>query len=402
MPTLQSLKQTATKRADVEVPKQELKPRICMPTTRNFGRRAFQCGLYECQDVLTETDAVDMICLEPGAGFRFKERWQRRLMYRDVSRSLIYLNPGFRKVRLNQDYDLFIAVCQNYRDLLCLNAIDGWQDRCKTSVCWIEELWAAQIPYYKYWLHALRRFDHVFIGYKDTVAPLSNAIGRACHWLPAAVDALRFSPYPVPPARVIDVYSVGRRNDAIHRALLQAAERGEIFYIYDTLQGADMQVYSHKEHRNHYANITKRSRYFMVAPAKTGEMDETRGQVDVGYRFYEGAAAGAVLLGQPPSCDSFRELFPWSDAVVQIQPDGSDVRDVLAGLASEPERVSAISRRNAVELVLRHDWVYRWKEMFRVAGIEPSPRMVERERRLRDLAEMANTASQGTLASRKV
>ena len=82
-------------------------------------------------------------------------------------------------------------------------------------------------------------------------------------------------------------------------------------------------------------------------------------------------------------------MFGWRDVVIQVQPDGSDVQDVLAGLNLEPERVSKISRRNGAEALLRHDWVYRWKKIFQVAGIEPSPRMVERERRLRELADLA-------------
>ena len=72
-----------------------------------------------------------------------------------------------------------------------------------------------------------------------------------------------------------------------------------------------------------------------------------------------------------------------------IQSDGSDVLEVLAALESEPERISAISRRNAVEALLHHDWAYRWREMFRIARIEPSPGLATRERRLSELAALA-------------
>jgi hypothetical protein len=126
-----------------------------------------------------------------------------------------------------------------------------------------------------------------------------------------------------------------------------------------------------------------------VAPGKIDASDETRGQVEVGYRYYEGAAAGAVMIGQAPPCDAFAEMFPWDDAVIQIQPDGADIREVLQGLALEPERVSAISQKNATEALLRHDWLYRWKEIFKVAGIECSPGMEAREQHLRQLADFA-------------
>jgi hypothetical protein len=275
-------------------------------------------------------------------------------------------------------------------DFLNISAIEGWQDHCKTSVCWIQEMWAARIPLYKYWIHFLRRFDHVFVSFRGTIAALSDAIGRPCRWLPDAVDTLRFSPYPNPPERVIDVYSIGRRREEVHRALLEAARRKDIFYVYDTTEGSMSDVLNYREHRDFFSNMAKRSRFFVVAPAKAVIPEETAGQVEIGARYYEGASAGAVMIGQAPESEAFRDLFPWQDAVIALQTDGSDATKVLSSLAAEPERISAISRRNAAEALLRHDWVYRWKEILRIAGIEPSPKMKLREQRLRDLAELSN------------
>jgi hypothetical protein len=148
------------------------------------------------------------------------------------------------------------------------------------------------------------------------------------------------------------------------------------------------EVRDHQQHRNLVANIAKRSRYFVVAPAKMDSLGETCGQVEVGYRYFEGAAAGAVLIGEVPDSDTFRELFGWPEAVIPIRRDGSDVMAVLSALDSDPEREAAIRVRNVKESLLHHDWVYRWKEIFRIAGIEPTERMVARERRLEQMAEL--------------
>jgi hypothetical protein len=373
-----------------EVPRQAMTPRICMPTARGFKKKAFYCAQYEAQDILLDVDDVDLIHLEPGRAYKFKEACQRRLLFRDVTRKLIFANPGLYKVRLTQEYDLFLVMCQMEHDFLNISAIEGWQDHCRTSVCWIQEMWAARIPLYKYWIHSLRRFDHVFVSARGSVAALSEAIGRPCRWLPDAVDTLRFTPYPKPPERVIDVYSIGRRREGIHRALLEATGRRGIFYVYDTFEGSMSDVLNHREHRDFLSNMAKRSRFFVVAPSKAGIPEETGDQVEIGARYYEGASAGSVLIGHAPECEAFRELFPWQDAVISLEADGSDVIKVLSGFEAESERISAISRRNAAETLLRHDWVYRWKEILRVAGIEPSPRMKLREQRLRDLAELSN------------
>jgi hypothetical protein len=380
---------SGTKPPAAESSKQPRKPRICMSSGRSIKKKAWLCGHYEAQDVLAEVDDVDLICVEAGPAYQTKELWQRKLMNRDITRKVVFANPGLKRVRLTRDYDLFVVRCQTYKDLLDVNAIEGWKDHCKTSVCWIDEMWAALIPEQKYWLHALRQFDHVFIGFDGTVGPLSAAIDKECRYMPGAVDALRFSPYPDPPARVVDVYSIGRRSEGIHRALLETAKHDHIFYMHDTFAGSQVDAYDHRQHRDHFANVTKRSRYFMVAPGKFDCLDETQGQVEIGHRYYEGAAAGTVMIGEAPRCESFPKQFPWPDAVIDVHPDGSDVIDVINHLGSDPERLSAISRRNTAETLLRHDWVYRWKEILTVAGVEPSREMAERERRLKELAELA-------------
>jgi spore maturation protein CgeB len=367
-------------------------PRICLPTARRFSRKAFQCAHLEAQDVLAQIDDVDMICLEAEPGFPRKQQWIRRLMYRDVSRRLAFWNPGLKRVRLTRDYDLLVVMCQTYWDFLNVNAIDGWKDRVKTSVCWIDELWAASLPLYKYWLPSLKRFDHVVVGMHGTVAPLSDAIGRRCHYVPGGVDAIRFSPYPDAPDRVVDVYSVGRKWDGPHRALLKQSAANEIFYIHDTLQTGESEAADHRQHRDLYANTAKRSRFFMVAPGKTDVLAETQGQVEVGFRYYEGAAAGTVMIGRAPDCQPFREMFNWPDVVVEIDPNGSDVADVLSRLRAEPERLRDISRRNAQHALRRHDWSYRWKRILEIAGLQPAAGMHTREKTLNELAEHGNPA----------
>lgn len=363
------------------------KPRICMPSGRLFKKKAFLSGHYEAQDVLQDVDDVDLICLEPGPGYAFKEKWQRRLLFHDLSRRLIFQNPGLNKVRLTQEYDLFLAVCQYTHDFVHVNAIEGWKDRCRVSVCWIDELWAADIPQYEYWIHALKKFDHVFVSCWGTAEALSKAVGKPCHWLPSGVDVLRFSPYPGVRSRVIDVYSIGRRCEAIHRELSRAAGNGSIFYLHDTLEASMSDVFDHRQHRDLLSNVAKRSKYFMVAPGKVNLSNETRGQEEIGRRYYEGAAAGTVMIGQIPNSHSFLEMFPWRDAVIEIQPDGSDVLQVMEKLNALPERVFSVSQRNAVESLLRHDWAYRWKELFEIIGLAPLPAMAARERRLKEAAE---------------
>jgi len=371
-----------------------------MPTFSAFARNVFRSGSYEAEDVLVGCDDVDVIHLEPSNGFAFGNSVLTRLVYHDVSRRLVSFNPGLRPVRLTRDYELFVLFCPFLQDVWYANAIQGWRNYCETSVCWIDELWATSVPQLQYWLPALSRFDYVILGTPGSGKALSDAIGRPCHEILSGVDSIRFSPYPNPPPRVVDICSIGRRWEGVHRSLLDLAARKEMFYIYDTLDNTAIgETRDYAQHRDLYANIIKRSRFFIVAPGKMNSPEETQGQVAIGRRYFEGLAAGAVLVGQAPNCEGFRRHFDWPHAVIEIQPDGSDAVAMISRLSAEPELLREISRRNAEEALRRHDWVYRWKEILRIAGLKPTPAMEAREKRLVKLAELAREEVQERMGS---
>src|SRR5262245_50976807 len=110
-------------------------PRVCMPTWRDFNKGLFQIGLYEAQDVFAQTDNVDVINVQARPWLNRRETWHRTFVYHDPTARLVFVNPGLRRVRLAREYELFVVICQSYRDLLYVNAIEGWKDQCRTSVC---------------------------------------------------------------------------------------------------------------------------------------------------------------------------------------------------------------------------------------------------------------------------
>ncbi|MFO1393245.1 MAG: glycosyltransferase [Steroidobacteraceae bacterium] len=332
-------------------------------------------------------DEVDVVQVETGRWFEARQALHKRLLWHDVSNRIALRNPGLKSVRLTHSYDAVIAVCQNWWDLLQLNAILDWHRHCGTSVCYVDELYSCDIDAYRHWLPALARFDHIVLGMRGSVNAVERAIGKRCHHVPLGIDALRFSPYPDPPQRVIDIYSIGRRLPSLHDALVDYAVGTGRLYLYDTIVDvANASTISHVAYRDALAGLVKRSRFFLVAPAKHDTTSQTGGQQEIGYRYFEGAAAGAVMLGQAPQCDAFHELFDWPDAVVPVRADGSDAAEVLETLSEQPRRLDGIGRRNAREVLLRHDWVYRWMQVLAIAGLEPSAKMLARVGHLNERA----------------
>ena len=360
-------------------------PRICMFSQRNLGRLVSRCGHYEFEDVICQVDEVDLIAPAPYRIYNIGQRFANRLARYS---SIAGFNPGVRSLRIKKNYELFVAFFQFPRDVLTLNAIEGWRDHCRKSICWVDDVWVGCLPYLKGHLKILSKFDYVLLNCSRSVGSVQNLIQRPCFCIVPGVDMIRFCPYPNPPVRYIDVYSMGRRSDVTHRSLLNMAERGEIFYIYDTIEV--METQHPRQHRSLVANIAKRSRYFVANTAKVNRQSETHGQVEVGFRFFEGAGAGTVMIGEVPKNEVFHKYFDWPDAVIHIPYDTENIRKILTELNSQPERLSVARKNNVIQCLLRHDWVYRWRDILSITGLEPIPALLVRESRLRELANTVN------------
>ena len=116
-------------------------------------------------------------------------------------------------------------------------------------------------------------------------------------------------------------------------------------------------------------------------------MDEISG------RFFEGAASGAIMIGDPPASGKYLTLFDWPDAVVKAPFDAPSIGDVIGELEADPERCARIRRDNMENALLRHDYAYRLRTILKDAGIAPPPGLLAREARLRELADLVRAGS---------
>jgi len=357
-------------------------PRICIFSQRHLQRLVSRCAEYEFEDLICEIDDVEMLTPKPRRWFHFGQKVANRLA-RHLS--VAFLNSGVRRLQLNRNYDIFFAICQFPSDLLSLNAVEGWRKRCRTSVCWLAEIWASELHKLKGHLKILSQFDYVVIPSMGSVQPVKDMIGQRCVYITAGIDTIRFCPYPNPPVRSIDIYNMGRKSSITHQALLKMTEQRKIFYIYDTYE--NMKTLLPRDHRILMANIAKRSRYFIANAPKIDRQYETHGQGEISYRYFEGAASGTVMIGDIIENGAFRKHFDWPDAVIRVPFDAPDIAEVLADLDSQSDRLEKIRRNNVVQSLLRHDWVYRWRTILDMVGLEPRPALLIREARLKNLAE---------------
>lgn len=361
--------------------REQEEPRILIFSQRNLTAiQPFRCAHFEFEDVIAEVDSVDFLAPRFSVSSR-RYNLVKKLAYKTP----FHLNPGVPQTSIRSGYDLFFAVCGNPTDLLHIRALGDWRSKCRTAICLIDELWITQMERYDPFLRMLEPFDMVVVYYSQSVEPLNRRIGQKCIFMPPGVDALRFCPYPDAADRSIDVYSVGRRSAVTHQSILKMAEGRGAFYLYDSTS-AD-RVLQPIEHRELFANTLKRSRYFIVNPGLIDRPDVRGGQIEIGNRYFEGAAAGSIMVGARPDNGQFEKFFNWPNALVELAYDSPAFGEAISSLEANPCEQEELRRMNVRQSLLRHDWAYRWQAILEAAGVAPLPRMNERREKLAALAE---------------
>ncbi|OWY66078.1 hypothetical protein B7486_38500 [cyanobacterium TDX16] len=358
--------------------------RILLLSLRKMKFHVARCYLYELEDLICEFDSADILTpvFNPEL-FKVTNRIANTAAQAVGSSKII--NPLFKHFNLDKEYELFFVICQSPLDILTINSIKNWRNKCRKVVVWLDEIWAKDIEKWKVQLSVLQEFDYIFMNFSQSIEGVTKTIQHPCEYIPFGIDAIKFCPYPLNRERSVDLYSVGRRSQVTHQALLDLSERVNFFYIYETIK--DLYTIDHRYHRSLYKNILKKSRYFIANRAKIDDTNATGDQQEVGARFFEGAAAGTVMLGVPPECESFTQNFDWEDAVIKVSYDAPNIAKILAELDSQPDRLQKIRTDNVINSLLKHDWVYRWETILATVGLNSTPAMMARKAHLQNLVE---------------
>lgn len=364
--------------------------RVLMLSHRNVANTILaRCLCFEFEDIIRRIDNVNM--LSPGRLSHFDTRY--RVAARLARHFPIALNPGVQVATVDREYELFFTACNFPTDLLYVNALKGWRKKCKTAVCWIDEIFVSTLGDMKYFSDIISQFDHVIVSCQQAVKEIEQLVSGECQFILPGIDAEQFCPAPNL-ARFIDVLSIGRRSPHMHQQLVSAAEANKIFYYHDTIsyRGCKygLTTAEPKQHRGLLANLAKRSKYFVVNPGKFDDPKEVGHEDVIGPRFFEGAASGTVMIGRRPNNAEFDKLFFWPDAVIDIEHESGQVMETLSDLNDQSKRLDRIRKNNITYSLLKHDWIYRWEKVLELTGLNPMPEFFERKRALEGRAEILN------------
>jgi hypothetical protein len=367
--------------------------KVLQLSQRRISNLVAYCVTYEFEDTVAAVTTAERIDTSDLPAIEFSRRAYKLARMARLSPALARrLAPYPRnKVDLKCEFEFFFPMFSHTYELYSLAMIPNWRERSRKAACFITEVWSDMLP--EYLLELLTGFDHIFLGCSNSVQEVARMTGRPCSYLPIAVDVPRFAPISLDQLRPIDVTYIGRRSQETHQALLDESERQQSFYYYDTVaaSGVDLKhrtflVDSPNEHRRLLSTLLKHSRYFIANRSYVNRPEFTAGRDEISPRFYEGAAAGTVMLGEPPRSDEFKRQFDWPDAVIHLPFDSPDIGRILAELNADTDRLRAAQRNNVREAALRHDWLHRIQVVFDTLGLTPTAEMGARAQRLDQIA----------------
>lgn len=361
-------------------------PRVLVLSCRNVRHTLFNSALHEFEDLVARLEGATVFAPTRYHGDR------RFDLARNTARAARAARLGRARAavpfpcefRPDHDYDLLFAVFDNPWDFDLVELVAEVGTRCGKVVGYLPEVWAQTFDSRTFRYENFGLFDQFFVGTWHDVDTFQAVSGVPTAPFAPAVDALRFAPLDQRPERVVEVTNLGRRSPVTHAALLERA-RGGPFYLYDDIANGDF--VDPVAHRDWLADVMRRSRYVIANHARCDRLDLTRGTKEMGYRHPEGAAAGTVMLGDPPTTPMAAEYLGWQDAVVALPVDAPDIADTIADLDRDPARTDAIRARNMAGALRLNDWAHRWAQVLAAVGIPPTQALADRRGTLHELAD---------------
>lgn len=361
--------------------------RVLVWSLRNVQNFVYNSCLFEFEDIIEDVDTANVLVPPQYNSLgTFIKRVVEYKTRRTKAFSLANVNPYVGGIELHYEYQIYFVTLDFPWYFSSVNLLKNWRRRCRFAVCYVIEIWTADIPEMTNFMDFFNQFDLICTATYHVLGAVQEIADVPCMFVPPGIDTLKFCPdfegVNSEESRTIDVCSLGRGFPVTNQALLEKAQQDESFFYYHELtNGSVLRVQDHQAHRTLVSNILKRSRYFITNYAKANIPELIAGEHEIGYRFFEGAAAGNVLIGAPPNAELFDRFFGWEDSIIPVRLDEPDIVDIMAELDKQPLRVERIRRNNVANSLLNHDWVYRWEQILQKLGLSV-PEAVETRKKL--------------------
>ncbi len=356
-----------------------MNPNLGIFSLRGFSTHVSLCCGYELEDLLCSSIPGTKLYaprLKPSiqTGLKIKSRFVQTGSFGGVFDNVL-------AVEQMDEHEVLLAVIGTVRELAFLGSVKDWRRKSRYAICRLDEFWVRDFAQFRRFFPVLEQFDLIFCSEYYSAEGLREELQHPeVIYLPPGVDTLEFAPVAEPSRRPIDVTNLGAIGEVTHEGLLEYSKEAEGFYFFDTLKGP-FDASSPAEHRFRYANILKRSKYFLCyfAKMRSAELPE---QPELGPRYIEGLAAGCVLMGSWKSTPAFDMYFGWEDAVIDLPFESTNAPEILRSLDRQADRLREISTRNVKRALESYDHAHRWRTIVNRLGLSQEYHMTQRQEAL--------------------
>jgi hypothetical protein len=357
--------------------------RILVASHYNATRYVYDTHCYETVWGFASCGDADVLAPGPTNSPRQLriDRAKRRI------KSLTGLGTSYRiePVEVKRDYELFVYVATGLPDLPDIARIRHWRRRANKAACLVLKAFGTELKQFEDSLTALNAFDIVYSGTLGSLPLFQSMISPPVHYLAYGIPALETMPASIERERAIDVYAMGRRFPTMHDQMARAMVSGYINYAFDSFDNSVPFLKDFAGHclsKRQLLKLTKFFPNFGIRSFHSKEAELAGDEDSITYRCYEGAAAGTVMFGTPPTSLDYPGLFDWEDVIIPAPVGDFDYLGFLRSLEGQTERMSSIRRRNVYMSLLKHDLAYRFEEILKDLQIDPHEKLKERKRRL--------------------
>jgi Glycosyl transferases group 1 len=274
--------------------------------------------------------------------------------------------------------DLFIA-CLSLADVVDLfgNA-RRWRRPFRRVFCYVFDAWVEASEIEKSpvrrrisrFTRVVHQIDHLFVSNPDSVADHAAAYDIPVSYVALAADVLQFGSMQA--ERPITVNAYGRQHpphvDALARAYNTNRSSRALYHTDHMSIGT---VFDLRRHRASFWKLLSMSCITLAYDHMTVDPGQRRFPFSfVGQRWFEGLAAGCVVVGIRPQCAETDRLLHWPDATIDVPESPDDFMAFVESLLADGDRLARARVANYRHMLLAHDWGYRVVEMLAAVGIE--------------------------------
>ena len=259
------------------------------------------------------------------------------------------------KVKKNKNAKVFFSIMGLYE---LLETKETLREISEQLIIYVFDCWESGFQEYKKIFDEIKP-KHIFFAYKKACDYFKKE-GYNCYVLPQSMDARFFKDYGKEKSRLF--IQMGRRTEILHESVLKYLSYykladSEENYVYERQKGKII-----FPDTKQLAKEINASWFFVAAPANIMNSKLTGSISEVTARFYEAMACKTLIIGIKPA-DSFEQLFPIEDAMIEVNSD--NIIEVIDELMNNKDKYWKIVEKNYNYVMENHRWKNRYVQVMK-------------------------------------